>query len=208
MTGMMPVIDTLSFEPGANYASGGIPSSRMSTTEGKLLRGSVVWAPLATMAALGVGASGVIGAVTSHRYYRAYGFVKRPAITWGVWNEIQGARTLMFVSKSYSKLMLGVGIIGYKRNIALARQKEWKRLGINVFGPPFSLALYDMYMSETGETRRIIEAGNQINIEESRRGRSLPSRPKTRGKHSSYKPKAGRKCAPGYRKVGGRCVKK
>lgn len=42
---------------------------------------------------------------------------------------------------------------------------------------------------------------------ESRVDRSLTSRSKTRGKSKSYKPKQGARCATGYRKINGMCVK-
>lgn len=42
---------------------------------------------------------------------------------------------------------------------------------------------------------------------QSRIGSSLSSKPKTRGKKISYRPKPGERCFPGYRKVNGMCVK-
>jgi len=42
---------------------------------------------------------------------------------------------------------------------------------------------------------------------ESRVDRSLTSKSKTRGKSKSYKPKQGARCATGYRKINGMCVK-
>ena len=107
----------------------------------------------------------------------------------------------MSLSKAYSKMALTAGVLNFGRNIQLARQKEYKRLGINVFGPPLSLFLYDNYMdrNKTSEDETASVAEIQSGV-----GGSLPSKPKTPGK---YKPRRGQRCRPGYRLINGMCVK-
>jgi hypothetical protein len=142
--------------------------------------------------------------VTGSKAYKVYGAVKRPILTIGVHKKIYGARTAMSLSKGYSKMMLAGSIFNFGKNIQLARAKEYKRLGINVFGPPLSLFLYDNYMAHDMDAEADIATAKE---EQSRVGGSLPSKPKTRGKKISYKPKQGARCAPGYRKINGMCVK-
>ena len=84
-------------------------------------------------------------AVTGSRAYKVYGAIKRPILTLGVHQQIKGAQTAMFLSKTYGKMLLASSAFQLGRNIQLARAKEYKRLGINVFGPPLSLFLYDNY---------------------------------------------------------------
>ena len=142
--------------------------------------------------------------VTGSTAYKVYGAVKRPILTVGVHQKIRGATTAMSLSKAYSKMALTAGVLNFGRNIQLARQKEYKRLGINVFGPPLSLFLYDNYMDRNkiseDETASVAEIQSGV-------GGSLPSKPKTPGKNIIYKPKQGVPCAPGYRKINGMCVK-
>jgi hypothetical protein len=147
--------------------------------------------------------------VTGSTAYKVYGAVKRPILTVGVHQKIRGATTAMSLSKAYSKMALTAGVLNFGRNIQLARQKEYKRLGINVFGPPLSLFLYDNYMDRNKTSEDEIASTAK---EQSRVGGSLPSKPKTRGnlkpsskkflpghKPYAYKPKSGERCAPGYR---------
>lgn len=126
--------------------------------------------------------------VTGSKAYKVYGAVKRPILTIGVHKKISGATTAMSLSKAYSKSLLAAGVFNFGRNVQLARAKEYKRLGINVFGPPLSLFLYDHYMAHDMDAEAEIATAKQ---EQSRRGGSLPSKPKTRGK-DSYRPSATR----------------
>jgi len=142
-------------------------------------------------------------AVTGSKAYKVYGYAKRPLLSIGVHQKIRGATTAMTLSKAYSKSLIAASVFNFGRNIALARAREWKRLGINVFGPPGSLFLYDHYMEHNMDAEAEIAAAKS---EQSRVGSSLPSKPKTRGKHS-YRPGAGKKCAPGYKLINGMCVK-
>ena len=127
-------------------------------------------------------------AVTGSKAYKVYGAIKRPILTLGVHKKIQGARTAMTLSKTYGKMALTAGVLNFGRNIHLARQKEYKRLGINVFGPPLSLFLYDNYMDRNKTSEAETAA---VAKEQSRVGGSLPSKPKTRGK-DTYRPSATR----------------
>ena len=127
-------------------------------------------------------------AVTGSRAYRVYGAIKRPILTLGVHKKISGATTAMALSKGYSKMMIAGSLFNFGRNVQLARAKEYKRLGINVFGPPLSLFLYDHYMAHDMDAEAEIATAKQ---EQSRRDGSLPSKSKTRGK-DSYRPSATR----------------
>ena len=122
--------------------------------------------------------------VTGSRAYKVYGAIKRPILTLGVHKKISGATTAMSLSKAYSKMMIAGSVFNFGRNVQLARAKEYKRLGINVFGPPLSLFLYDHHMAHNMDAEAEIAIAKQ---EQSRRGGSLPSKPKTRG-NGSYKP--------------------
>lgn len=126
--------------------------------------------------------------VTGSKAYKVYGAVKRPILTIGVHKKISGATTAMSLSKAYSKSLIAASVFNFGRNVQLARAKEYKRLGINVFGPPLSLFLYDHYMAHDMDAEADIAAAKE---EQSRVGRSLPSKPKTRGK-DSYRPSATR----------------
>ena len=119
--------------------------------------------------------------VTGSSAYKVYGYAKRPLLSVGVHQKIRGATTAMTLSKAYSKSLIAASVFNFGRNIALARAQEWKRLGINVFGPPGSLFLYDHYMEHNMDVEAEIAAAKS---EQSRLGSSLPSKPKTRGKHS------------------------
>lgn len=141
------------------------------------------------------------GMVTGSRAYKVYGAVKRPFLTIGVHKKITGATTAMALSKAYGKSLLAASVFNFGRNVQLARAKEYKRLGINVFGPPLSLFLYDHYMAHDMDAEADIATAVE---EQSRVGGSLPSKPKTRGK---YKPRRGQRCRPGYKLINGMCVK-
>lgn len=123
--------------------------------------------------------------VTGSRAYKVYGAVKRPILTLGVHKKISGAKTAMTLSKAYSKSLLAASVFNFGRNVQLARAKEYKRLGINVFGPPLSLFLYDYHMAHDMDAEAEIAAAKE---EQSRVGGSLPSKPKTRGNKDSYRP--------------------
>ncbi len=118
-------------------------------------------------------------AVTGSKAYKAYGFVKRPALTVGVHQQIRGAATAMALSKAYSKAMLANSVFGFARNVQLARAREYKRLGINLMGPPGSLFLYDNYMAHDMNAEAEIA---QAQEQQSRIDSSLTSKSKTRGK--------------------------
>lgn len=161
------------------------------------------WAAASLLSGTAVGAT--IG--TGVRYF---GYARRPVLSYGVHRGIRGASTLMGVSKAYAITMLAHGIYELDKNIALARDKEYKRLGINLMGPPGSLWLYDkIYNGPAKESLPSSSTSSQQNG--GGKGNKTSTRlqkSKLRLSSKSYKPKAGRKCAPGYRKVGGRCVKK
>jgi hypothetical protein len=152
-------------------------------------------------------------AVTGSKAYKVYGAVKRPVLTLGVHQKISGATTAMSLSKMYSKGMLTFSVFGFARNVQLARAREWKRLGINVMGPPGSLFLYDNHMAHDMDAEAQIAEAKQ---EKSRRDSSLTSKSKTRGKQLSnlpkgyfYTKKKGEPCAPGfkYHRDSGMCIK-
>lgn len=155
------------------------------------------------------------GMVTGSKAYKVYGAIKRPILTLGVHKKISGATTAMSLSKAYSKSLVAASVFNFARNVQLARAKEYKRLGINVFGPPLSLFLYDHHMAHDMDAEAEIATAKQ---EQSRRDGSLPSKSKTRGKKSPkrlanklysdwYIPMSGQKCKPGYYRVGNMCVK-
>jgi len=141
------------------------------------------------------------GMVTGSRAYKVYGAVKRPVLTLGVHQQIRGATAAMALSKAYSKSLLAASVFNFGRNVQLARAKEYKRLGINVFGPPLSLFLYDYHMAHDMDAEAEIATAK---LEQSGVGGSLPSKPKTPGK---YKPKRGQRCRKGYKLISGMCVK-
>tara|TARA_B100001250_G_C19798324_1_gene789806 strand:+ start:1875 stop:2495 length:621 start_codon:yes stop_codon:yes gene_type:complete len=143
-------------------------------------------------------------AILGSRAYKAYGFVKRPVLSMAVNANVRGAKAAMSISKTYGRAVGTLAALEFKQNVELARQREWKRLGINIFGPPGSLWLYDNYLSNNAESDIIKKDAAKV---KSRVGSSLPSKPKTRGKHS-YRPGAGKNCAPGYKLINGMCVKK
>ncbi|AXH78256.1 MAG: hypothetical protein [Circular genetic element sp.] len=138
-------------------------------------------------------------AITGSKAYKAYGVVKRPILSLGVHRQIRGATAAMSLSKAYSKMALTGGILNFGRNVQLARAKEYKRLGINVMGPPLSLFMYDHYMSHNTNAEAEIAAAKQ---EKSRIDASLTSASKTRGKKLPKfvqpKPKADQICPDGY----------
>jgi|GEM_PF-6722806 hypothetical protein len=175
------------------------------------------------MAALAVGGVMVVPAVASavtavmasaaYSSFRiGYGFYKRPIITTMVRSGVRGAETLMGISKAYSYLMLGLAVADIRRNINLARSGEYTKLGINVFGPPGSLFAYNNYMSRNKTIEDAREAFKQISMPV-----NSPDSPKSyqQGEDSgrqrnskSYRPKSGHRCATGYRKINGMCVKR
>ena len=171
--------------------AGATMASRYQVAKGAAIVGSMV-----------VPASGVYRggrAVTGSTAYKVYGAVKRPVLTVGVHKKVRGATTAMALSKAYSKALITASVFNFGRNLQLAYAKEYKRLGVNLFGPPGSLFLYDMYMEHNMDAEDDISGAKEI---QSRVGSSLPSKPKTRGKKrqpDQYKPLRGMKCRPGYR---------
>jgi len=145
------------------------------------------------------------GMVTGSKAYKVYGAIKRPVLTLGVHKKISGARTAMSLSKAYSKSLIAASVFNFGRNVQLARAKEYKRLGINVFGPPLSLFLYDHHMAHDTDAEAEIATAKQ---EQSGVGGSLPSKPKTPGKKrpNVYTPKPGQRCKAGYTEIEGKCV--
>jgi len=170
--------------------------------------GAIIGASVFPVGALARGGT----AVTGSKAYKVYGAVKRPVLTLGVHRKIRGATTAMSLSKAYSKVMLANSVFGFARNVQLARAREWKRLGINVMGPPGSLFLYDHHMAHDMDAEAEIAEAKE---EKSRVDSSLTSTSKTRGNKRSkfymdkaYYPKKGAKCKPGFRydKRSGLCV--
>lgn len=187
--------------------AGATMASRYTVAKNAAIIG-ITAAPVGTMVSGGK-------AVTGSRAYKVYGAIKRPVLSFGVHQQIKGAQTAMFLSKTYGKMMLASSAFQLGRNIQLARAKEYKRLGINVFGPPLSLFLYDNYMDRNKTSE--VEIATAAN-EQSRVDASLTSASKTRGNPSTkkffkgfepyaYKPKAGERCRKGYLKIKGMCVK-
>ena len=127
------------------------------------------------------------GALLGSKAYRYYGYAKYPVLSAGKHYGVRGASTTLSLVKAYGKLQTGVGILYYKKNLQLAQQREWKRLGINVFGPPGSLYMYDNYLADTSNSKQEETALVEAIKEQSRRDGSLPSKSKTRG-NGSYKP--------------------
>ncbi len=187
--------------------AGATMASRYTTAK----NAAIVGAGVVPVGALARGGT----AVTGSKAYKAYGVFKRPILSLGVHQQIRGATAAMTLSKAYSKMAITGGVLNFGKNIQLARAKEYKRLGINVMGPPFSLFMYDYYMAhDTGAEAEIADAKQ----EQSRIDASLTSVSKTRGKKNSlpkqYKPLRGMKCRPGYKFVSvpgsevGMCVRK
>jgi len=178
--------------------AGATMASRYTTAKNAAIIGASVF-PVGALARSG-------SMVTGSKAYKIYGAVKRPILTMGVHHRISGARTAMALSKAYSKSLLAASVFNFGRNLQLARAKEYKRLGINVFGPPLSLFLYDNYIAHDMDAEADMATAK---LEQSRVGGSLPSKPKTRGKDKpqSYRLKPGRKCAPGYIEFEGRCIR-
>ncbi len=137
--------------------------------------GTIIGASVFPVGALARGGT----AVTGSKAYKVYGALKRPVLTLGVHKQIRGATTAMSLSKMYGKGLLTASVFGFARNVQLARAREWKRLGINVMGPPGSLFLYDNYMAHDMDAEAEIAAAKQ---EKSRIDGSLTSKSKTRGK--------------------------
>ena len=158
-----------------NQAGNTMDSRYMTGKYGAIFAASVL--PVGAMIR---GGSAVKGS-QALKYYGAY---KRPVLTLGVHKEIRGATTAMALSKMYSKGMLSASVFGFARNMQLARAREWKRLGINVMGPPGSLFLYDNHMAHDMDAEAEIATAEQ---EQSRVDASLTSASKTRG-NGSYKP--------------------
>jgi len=156
--------------------AGATLASRQTTAR----NASIIGASVFPVGALARGGS----MVTGSRAYKAYGALKRPILTLGVHQKIRGATTAMTLSKAYSKSLIAASVFNFGRNVQLARAKEYKRLGINVFGPPLSLFLYDHHMAHDMNAEAEIATAKQ---EQSGVGGSLPSKPKTRG-NGSYKP--------------------
>jgi len=150
--------------------AGATMASRYTTAKNAAIIGASVF-PVGALARGG-------SMVTGSKAYKVYGAVKRPILTIGVHKKISGATTAMSLSKAYSKSLLAASVFNFGRNLQLARAKEYKRLGINVFGPPLSLFLYDNYMAHDMDAEADIVSAKQ---EQSRRDGSLPSKSKTRG---------------------------
>ena len=176
--------------------AGATMASRYMTAKNAAIVGAGVF-PVGALARGG-------SAITGSKAYKAFGVFKRPILSLGVHQQIRGATAAMTLSKAYSKMAITGGVLNFGRNIQLARAKEYKRLGINVMGPPLSLFMYDYYMAHDTNAEAEIASAKQ---EMSRIDASLTSASKTRGNNNSYKPKQGARCAPGYRKINGMCVK-
>jgi hypothetical protein len=169
--------------------------------------GAIIAASVFPAGALIRGGSAVKGSTA----LKVYGAVNRPLLTLGVHQGIRGANTAMALSKGYSKMMLAASVFGFAKNVQLARAREWKRLGINVMGPPGSLFAYNNYISRNQTVEDVREAFEQISMPV-----NSPDSPKSyqqgedsghQRKSKSYRPKSGHRCAKGYRKINGMCVK-
>ncbi len=165
-----------------------------------------------TVGTLGIGGAALSG-TRAARYagtgMRYFGYVRYPLGSAGVKLGVPGAQQYLFASKVYAGLMLAYGIHEFDRNQALFRQKEYKKLGISLMGPPGSLWLYDKLYN--GPAKHELDT-YPTPVREKQSGPSSSKSSQQNGggsgkRSKSYKPKAGRNCAPGYRKVGGRCVK-
>lgn len=180
---------------------------------------------MASMPFVMFGVPGMLGhtakAVLGSRAYQYYGYAKYPVLSVGKHYGVRGASTTLSLAKGYSKLMTVAGLVGYRKNMKLAQQREYKRLGINVFGPPFSLYVYDKYMADTSSSKQEETALVEAIKTQSRRDGSLPSKSKTRGNKDSYRPSVKKvkayyvtsgesPCAKGYRfdEARGLCVLK
>jgi len=117
-------------------------------------------------------------AVRNSRVMQAFGIYKRPILSLGVHKKVRFAGTAMAISKGYSRGLLAMGIYDLGKNIRLAQAKEYKRLGINVFGPPGSLFMYDTFMADNNESSSRME----LEKTESPVEPSLTSSSKTGGK--------------------------
>lgn len=150
---------------------------------------------------------------------RYFGYARRPVLSYGVHQGYRGASTLMGFSKAYAATMLAHGIYELDKNIALARNKEYKRLGINLMGPPGSLWLYDqLYNGPAKESLASSSSPSQQNG--GAKGKKNNSKTSKRyplfSDHAGIFSKSGRvlhnPCAKGYvpKLIKGRafCVKK
>ena len=173
--------------------AGATMSSRYTTAKGALIAASAVIPGSAF-----VKGGRVVGSSQAVKYY---GYAKRPILSVGVHKKITGAQTAMALSKGYSKALITMGILDIGRNVRLAYQREYTRLGINLMGPPGSLFLYNNYMrrNKTVDDLEVIEEGSPRDF-------SLTSESKTGGKSTSYYlgknriwAKGHDPCAKGYR---------
>lgn len=174
--------------------AGATMASRSMTAKNAAIFGAGVF-PVGVLARGG-------SAITGSKAYKAFGVFKRPILSLGVHQQIRGATAAMSLSKAYSKMAITGGVLNFGKNIQLARAKEYKRLGINIMGPPLSLFMYDYYMAHD----TIAEA--EIALMEQKKSRidaSLTSASKTRGK-DSYRPKKGATCRSGFVLWKGMCV--
>jgi len=145
-------------------------------------------------------------AVKGSRALEIYGAVKRPVLTGGVYYGVRGATTAMTLSKAYSKMLFANSMFGVARNIHLAKTGQYRRLGVNIFGPPLSLFAYDHYMSRNNNNEKVRLAFEQVPVDS-----SLTSESKIRGNKRStkkflpgttpyaYKPKRAERCRKGYK---------
>ena len=135
------------------------------------------------------GVPGMMGyagfAAHGSKAYRYYGYAKHPALSAGKHYGIRGASTALSLVRGYGKLQTAVGLIGYKKNLQLAQQREFKRLGINIFGPPGSLYMYDKYLADTSNSKQEETVLVEAIKEQSGGGSSLPSKPTPPG---TYRP--------------------
>jgi len=100
---------------------------------------------------------------------------------------------------SRGRQLTSMGFSGYGR----AKVKEG---AVGIFTAVASKLVGSYRPSTSGKSTRM-SPGAPV-YDQSRVGPSLTSKPKTRGKRHSYQPKAGARCAPGYRKINGMCVKR
>jgi hypothetical protein len=161
-----------------------------------------------TLGTLGVGGMAMSGTRTAAHAGTAlkwFGYARRPVLSYGVHQGYRGASTLMGVSKAYAIIMLAHGIYEMDKNIALARDKEYKRLGINLMGPPGSLWLYDKIYDGPSE-QSLASSSTPSQQNGGANGTTKTSTGSQKSKPKYLYKKRGQPCPPGYRASGGQCV--
>ena len=195
MTNLMPVFQL------AHGIGSLIPSPTPHSERGS--RGTAFDVAL-TVGTLGIGGAALSG-TRAARYagtgMKWFGYVRYPLGSAGVKLGVPGARQYLFASKVYAGLMLAYGIHEFDRNQALFRQKEYKKLGISLMGPPGSLWLYDkIYNGPAKESLASSSTPSQQNG--GAKGNKKTPRKSKKSTKKMIKPqwsKYASACPPGYR---------